>query len=178
MDYFDKLTQSMDYLSNNPKTIFIGQSCVWDGHALFKTMKNVPQDQRIETPVFEDFQMGISNGLAIAGFVPVNIYPRFDFLLLATNQMFNHQDNLLHWSKGKSKAKVITRVCVGTKDPLDPGIQHCQDYTESFKGMSKTINIVSLSKSSMITDEYEKALLRDDGISTVLIEYADLYHKQ
>ena len=168
----------MDYLAADNKTIFIGQSCKWDGHALFKTLKNVPMEQRIETPVFEDFQMGLSTGLAIAGFVPINIYPRFDFLMIATNQLFNHQDNLLYWSNGENKAKIITRVCVGTKDPLDPGIQHCQDYTEAFKAMSKTINVVSLAQKNLILHEYEKALTRGDGISTILVEYADLYHKQ
>jgi hypothetical protein len=92
--------------------------------------------------------------------------------------MFNHQDNLLHWSHGESKAKAITRVCVGTKDPLDPGIQHCQDYTEAFKLMSKSINIVSLKNKDMILMEYRNALERNDGVSTVLVEYADLYHRQ
>ena len=177
MDYFDTLVLAMDNLATNDKTIFIGQSCIWDGHALFKTMKNVPLEKRIETPVFEDFQMGISTGLGLVGYIPINIYPRFDFLLLATNQLFNHQDNINHWRIGDNRFKVITRVCVGTKDPLDPGIQHCQDYSKAFKKMSKTINVVELDSKDKILLEYDLALKRSDNVSTILIEYADLYHK-
>lgn len=177
MDYFETLVEAMDTLSKDDRTIFIGQSVQWDGHALFKTMKNVPMEKRLELPVFEDFQAGMATGLALEGYIPISIYPRFDFLLLATNQLFNHLDNIEYFSHGTLKPKVIIRVCVGTIDPLDPGIQHRQDYTEAFKLMAKTIEVISLDKKELILQAYDKALNREDGRSTILVEYADYYHK-
>ena len=34
--------------------------------------------------------MGISTGLTGNGYIPVSCYPRFDFLILAMNQLINH----------------------------------------------------------------------------------------
>ena len=51
--------------------------------------------------------MGISTGLALNGFIPVSCYPRFDFLILALNQLVNHLDKLDKMSSKQLKAKVI-----------------------------------------------------------------------
>ena len=45
-------------------------------------------------PVAEEMQMGISVGLAIDGFVPISIFPRWNFLLLGMNQLINHFSSL------------------------------------------------------------------------------------
>ena len=54
----------------------------YSGNAIFNTLKEV-DDKKIELPVFEDVQMGISTGLALQGYIPITCYPRFDFLILA-----------------------------------------------------------------------------------------------
>ena len=117
--------------------------------------------------------MGMSIGMGLAGYIPVTLYPRFDFLLLTTNQLFNHLDNLIYF--GGLRSRVIIRVCVGTDAPLDPGNQHKQDYTAPFRSMAKEIDIVSLTKAAEVMPAYTEALTRADGKSTVLIEYAKLY---
>ena len=38
--------------------------------------------------------MGMTIGLLMAGKIPVSIYPRWNFLLLAINQLVNHLDKL------------------------------------------------------------------------------------
>lgn len=178
-DYFGELIKSMNWISSQENVKFLGQSVVWDGHALFKTMLDVPLEMRLETPVFEDFQMGISIGLALKGFIPVNIYPRMDFLIIATNQLINHLVNIRIVSDGKYKPRVITRVCVGTIHPLHPGPQHCQDHTDALKLLCRDeIDVVKLTTKEMILDEYKKAYLRTDFKPTILVEYADLYHKE
>ena len=40
--------------------------------------------------------------------------------------------------------------------------------------MTKNINIVELIRPTDIVSEYERALNRDDGVSTILVEYGDL----
>ncbi|MFA5394979.1 MAG: hypothetical protein WC346_03065 [Methanogenium sp.] len=174
MKYFDELVRAMDMLSSNPKTIFIGQSVVWDGHALFKTLKNVPLGKRLEMPVAEDMQMGFSTGLALEGFIPISIFPRWDFLILAMNQMVNHLDKVP--LLGSMTPKVIIRTSVGSKKPLDPGLQHCQDYTEAIKKMVKTLDVIDLIEPEQIYPSYEKALTRLDRSSTLLVEHMDFYN--
>lgn len=176
-EYYNKLVEAMTWLNERSNSLFIGQSILWDGHFGFKTMVNVSQEKRIETPVSEDFQMGQSIGLALEGFVPLTFYPRFDFLLLATNQLFNHLDNFKHWTNNEWVPKVIIRVAVGGTYPMNPGVQHQQDYTEAFKLMAKEINIVTLTSADMIVDEYKKAYNSDT--SAILVEYSDMYrHKE
>ena len=53
--------------------------------------------------------MGISTGLALSGYVPVTCYPRFDFLLLAMNQLVNHLDKIRVMSNNEFQPKVIIR---------------------------------------------------------------------
>ena len=179
MDYFDELIRTMEWLGKQDRVRFIGQSVVWDGHALFKSMEDVPDDRRLELPVFEDFQMGMSIGLALEGFVPINIYPRCDFLIIAANQITNHLANLRLVSDGKYKARVITRVSVGSVSPIHPGPQHCQDHSEAIALLCRNeIEVVQLKNKNDIFISYQHALTRKDYKPTILIEFADLYHKE
>jgi pyruvate/2-oxoglutarate/acetoin dehydrogenase E1 component len=176
-DYFDELNTAMEWMGQQDKVRFIGQSVEWDGHALFKSMVKVPMDKRLELPVFEDFQMGMSIGLALEGWIPVNIYPRADFLIIATNQLLNHLTNVRIVTEGKLRPRVITRVTVGATSPIHPGPQHCQDYTEALKLMTRgEIEIVELRAKEQILPEYQRAVTREDAKPTILVEYGDLYH--
>ena len=97
MKYADELTKAMDFLAKDPKTIFLGQAVEYPGTAMSNTLKNVPKKKLIEIPVAEEMQLGISNGLALNNFIPISIFPRWNFLLLATNQLINHLDlSLIH----------------------------------------------------------------------------------
>jgi hypothetical protein len=42
--------------------------------------------------------------------------------------------------------------------------------------MCKNINVVRLESAEMIFDEYKKAYERDDGTSSLLIEWSDRYY--
>ena len=103
---------------------------------MFNTLVGI-SDKKIELPVFEEVQMGMSIGLAMEGYLPVTCYPRFEFLLLAMNQLINHLDKIRTMSNGEFKLKVIVRTAIGAKKPLDGGPQHTQDYTSSLKNVKK-----------------------------------------
>ena len=75
----------MKWLADKPDTVFMGQAVKYPGTAMFNTLDGVPEDKRIELPVAEDMQMGMATGMAIAGMVPITIYPRWNFLLLAAH---------------------------------------------------------------------------------------------
>ena len=106
----------MKSISNNKKSIFIGQSVSYPGNLIYKSLLKVPKSKKFEVPVFEDNQMGISTGLALAGYLPITTYPRFDFFILSMNQLVNHLDKIEIISKGNFKPKVIVRVLVGSKN--------------------------------------------------------------
>jgi len=70
---------------------------------------------------------------------------------------------------------VIIRTSIGSIRPLHPQDQHTGDYTQAFKNMCSTIDIVRLDEPEDIFPAYEKALSRTDGKSTILVEWGDYY---
>ena len=178
MKYIDELINSMEWLGKQNNTIFLGQSVKYSGNAIFNTLKTVPDEKKIETPVFEDLQMGLSMGMALEGFVPITCYPRFDFLILACNQLINHLDKIRYMSNNKMQPRVIIRTSIGSKNPLDGGVQHTQDYTEVFKKMCTEIDVVMLDDPKDIFPKFNNAYERKDSKSTLLIEHGDYYNEK
>ena len=175
MKYFDEIKSSMEWLARDPRTVFTGQAVEVPGTAMSNTVKDIPIARRIEIPVAEELQMGMSIGLALQGQVPVSIYPRWNFLLLAANQLVNHLDKLGVMSNGGYQPRVIIRTSIGSQRPLHPQFQHIGDFTESLRLMCTTVEVVRLDEPRQIFPAYERALLRDDGRSTLLVEWGDYY---
>jgi pyruvate/2-oxoglutarate/acetoin dehydrogenase E1 component len=178
MKYFDELKRSMDFLALDPRTVFIGQAVAVAGTTMTNTLKDVPPDRLIELPVAEEMQMGMTTGMALTGLVPVSIFPRWNFVLYAMNQLVNHLDKVQVMSNGGYKAKAIVRTGIGSQRPLHPQYQHVGDFTEAIQSMCTTIEVIRLEEPSEIFPAYEKALLRDDGRSTILVEYGDFYNEK
>jgi pyruvate/2-oxoglutarate/acetoin dehydrogenase E1 component len=172
----DEITRSMDYLASYDNTVFLGQAVAVAGTAMRNTLLNIKEEKLIELPVEEEFQLGLSIGLSLNRRVPICIFPRWNFLLLATNQIVNHLDKLKELTQTQDPGKVIIRTGIGSENPLHPGPQHTGDFTEAFKLMCPHINVVRLDSAEMIFDEYKKAYERDDGTSSLLIEWSDRYN--
>mgnify|MGYP001197958968 FL=1 len=178
MGYKDELVRSMEWLAEKDNTIFIGQSVKYSGNAIFNTLKTVKDNKKIELPVFEELQMGLSTGLALEGYVPISCYPRFDFLILACNQLVNHLDKIDFMSKGMMKPRVIIRTSIGAKKPLDGGTQHTQDHTKAFQNLLTDVNVVLLNEPDEIFPAFELAYKREDSKSTLIIEWGDYYNEK
>lgn len=173
MSYRDEVVKAMDMLATDKRVIFLGQSIRYPGHIMYGTLGNIPKPRKIELPVFEETQMGICTGLALEGYIPVSIFPRMDFLIIAMNQLVNHLDKIEEMSGGQFKPKVIIRTMVGSTKPLNPGPQHCQDHTEALTRLLTNVAVHKLNSAKYILPAYEKALNSDR--SSILIEMADLY---
>lgn len=178
MKYAEELTKAMTFLATNPQVLFLGQAVSVPGTGMFNTLKNIDPTRRVELPVDEELQMGMCNGLALAGYIPVSIFPRWNFLLLAVNQIVNHLDKIQEMSGGGFRPKVIIRTSIGSERPLHPGIQHVGDFTEAFRLMCKHIEVVRLDEADEIVPAYQRALERTDGVSTLLVEYGDYYNEK
>jgi len=180
MNYKSEMLRAMQLLAENDKTIFLGQSIKFPGTMMYSTLKNVPDSKKIEMPVAEELQMGMSIGLSLQGFIPVSIFPRFDFMLRCMDSLINHLDKIESLSEGEFRPKVIIRTSVGATKPLNPGLQHCQDYTEALEKMCTNIQIVQLLEPCDVFRFY-KAALNDAFIrnkSTILVEYGELYDNE
>ena len=171
--YNQKLKETMNWLSTLPDTIFLGQAVCYAGTGCYESLTEVPDNKKMEFPVAENFQIGVSTGMALNGIVPVSVVPRWNFLLAATDQIVNHLDKMKLMSDGKCSPKVIIRVAVGSETPIDPQDQHKGNFAEAFRLMCKTIDIVELHKVDDIMPAYQKAYNREDGISTILVEFPD-----
>ena len=178
MKYFDELKRSMNYLSEHEKVIFIGQAVEYAGTAMTNTLADVPEEKKREMPVTEEMQMGITTGLALDGWIPVSIYPRWNFLLLAVNQLVNHLDRLPRISDNSYTTKVIIRTGIGSEKPLHPQHQHVGDFTDAFRLIFQNIDIIKLEEPEDIFPAYKHALERIDGRQTLIVEYGDYYNEK
>lgn len=178
MKYFNELKRAMDWLSEKPETLFLGQAVEVAGTAITNTLKDVEKQKLLEVPVAEDFQLGFSIGLALDGVIPISIYPRWNFLLLATNQLVNHLDKISLYSHGEFSPKVIIRTAIGSERPLNPQIQHVGDYTDAFRLMLKNTEIIRLEEPEQVFEAYQLAYERQDNKPTILVEYGDYYNEK
>ena len=129
--YKDSLTEAMTFIANQENTIFIGQQIVYAGNPMSTTLGGVPKEKMIELPVFEETQMGMTLGIAMTGKTVITFYPRWDFIISATNQLVNHVDKY-ELMTGK-KANILIRLGKGSDKPLDPGHQHKGNYLNEFR---------------------------------------------
>ena len=178
MKYFDELKKSMEWLGEQDDTFFIGQAVEVPGTAMFNTVKDINPIKRLEVPVFEDTQMGMSIGMALTGQRIISIFPRWNFLLCATNQLVSHLDKFPTITEGKVNPNLIIRTSVGSQRPLFPGHQHIGNMSEAYRKMLSNVEIIELEEPEDIFVAYKKAYERDDGKSTLLVEFGDFYNEK
>jgi len=130
ISYKDAMIQSMTELGERG-AIFIGYN-VFYGNAI-GTLKNVPDDQKLETPVAENLMAGLAIGMSFEGFIPVLYYERHDFMLVAADAIVNHIDKIERISHGEFKCPVIIRAVTADAGPFYSGITHSQDFTNVFR---------------------------------------------
>ncbi len=178
MKYFDELKRSMEWLAEREDTYFIGQAVEVPGTAMFNTLKDIDIKKRLEVPVFEDTQLGMSIGLSLTGKRVISIFPRWNFLICATNQLVSHLDKLPIISDGKVSPSIIIRTSVGSERPLFPGHQHIGNMSDAYRKMLSTVEIIELKEPYEIFESYQKAYERKDGKSTLLVEFGDFYNEK
>jgi len=174
LSYKNELQRATDLLGEE-SYLFVGQNMQFGGTSMYHMVKHLPKEQRIELPVFEDIQMGMSIGLSLQGIKVCSVFARMDFLILAINQIVNHADRVNLMSGGQFKLKgLIIRSAIGSTNPLMSGEQHSGDYCEGIQKMCKEIEVIKLENAEQIYPAYERATKSD--IPTILIELPDLYN--
>jgi pyruvate/2-oxoglutarate/acetoin dehydrogenase E1 component len=174
MMYKDSLTNMMTKLGEMDNTVFLGQQILFPGNPMSGTLINVPKEKMIELPVMEDSQMGMSLGMAMTGKFVITFYPRWDFLICATNQLVNHVDKIELMSNGQWKPNIIIRVGKGSEIPLNPGPQHRNNYIDEFQSITKTIKFFDCLTVDDIENAYNHAI--NEGGITLINEYPEKYN--
>lgn len=179
MKYFDQIKESMKWLGEQDKTIFIGQAVEVPGTAMFNTINNSVDVKKLhELPVAEEMQMGMTLGLSLVGKVPISIYPRWNFLLCAMNQLVNHIDKFPLMAPNWIKENIIIRTSIGSERPLFPQHQHIGDFTYSISEMTPNIIIKKLKEPHEILSSYQEAYKAKKGSVYILVEYGDYYNEK
>lgn len=174
MLYREALNRAMLALARDERVIFMGQAVGVAGTFMTDTFAGIGRDRLLELPVAEEMQMGMAIGMAMRGMIPVCVYPRWNFLLLACNQLVNHLDKfplISDW-----RPHVIVRVAVGPTRPIHPQAQHVGDFTLAFQGMLQTVVVKTLSSVRSVESAYAGAMAR--GGATMLVEYGDRYGEE
>jgi len=178
MKYFDELKRSMEWLAEKEDTLFLGQAVEYPGTALTNTIANVDKSKLLEMPVNEEMQMGMTLGMALNGSVPVSFFPRWNFLILAANQLVNHIDKINIMSDGGYKPKIIIRTAIGSQRPLHSQHQHISDFTAGFKALCDYVDIIRLEEPHQVFNAYKYAYERTDNRPTLLVEWGDFYSEK
>ena len=130
MKFKDAVTQGMTELGDEG-AIFIGYSLL-PGDAM-GTLKNVPDNQKIETPVAENLMVGLAIGMSFEGFKPVVYFERHDFMLVAADAIGNHIDKIERISHGEFKVPVVLKTVVDDGVLFYSGPTHSQNFTKVFR---------------------------------------------
>lgn len=141
MTYKEKLHQAMVKLAGDERVVFIGQGLL-EEDPFYGTLSGIPKTKMLEMPCAEILSTGVAIGLALTGWVPVLLFQRMDFMLLATDQIINHAAMFPKLSGGRIKVPMIIRACIGSIDPkFEVGIQHNKDFQELFRPYMKVIPV-------------------------------------
>lgn len=170
--YHQAVCQEMKKFAQSADVIFIGQQVAAED--FYGTLAGIPMEKRIEMPVAEELQMGMSIGMSLKGLLPVSIYQRMDFLPRACDQLVNHLDLIREISSGKFNPKVIVRTTVGVTRPLDVGLQHNKNLIEGFRKLLRNIKVIDPKTPEEVCRAYQSA--RECNGSTIIVEYQDLYN--
>lgn len=128
--YKKTIEDAMNNIAEN-NGIFIGYN-VKNGNAM-GSLKNVPDSQKIETPVAENLMVGLAIGMSFEGYRPVVYFERHDFMLVAMDAIGNHLNHIERMSHGEYKCPVILKTVVADSGPFYSGPTHSQDFTTTIR---------------------------------------------
>jgi len=113
LDYGAALNEAFtQLLEADPRMIIIGQGLYspwYVGSSMVELEKKFGSDRVIDCPVSENGTTGIAVGTALAGAPTVMVHPRLDFMLLATDQIFNQAAKWHYMFDGKANVPLVVR---------------------------------------------------------------------
>ena len=103
-------------------------------------MDKVPLDKCIEMPVAENLIASSAIGLAIRGYIPVVVFQRIDFILIAADSIINHACLLPKMTGMKLPILFIT-IKGDPEGKFYAGMQHTKDFGYVFEPHMTVIHV-------------------------------------
>lgn len=156
MTYFEAVKSSMEVLAEDWFTIFIGYNVKYS--SAYGSLKNVSEDQKLETPLAENLMAGLAMGMSLEGYRPVLFFERHDFILNAIDAIVNTMDIIHVISDGEYNMPVIIKAVVGSVKPFYAGLTHTNDLSKSIRSMVSFPVYTPITARQVLT-VYKKAVI-------------------
>jgi len=168
---YQALRKSME---QNGRVVCLGEDIEGPYGGAFKVTKDLsllfPGRVR-NTPISEAAIVGISNGLAMGGLLPVCEIMFGDFLTLAMDQIINHAAKFRYMYNGQVSMPVVVRTPMGGKRGY--GATHSQSLEKHFLGIPDT-TVLAIHHRFDPSEVYERLLRTVEG-PVLVIENKLLY---
>jgi len=161
-------------MERNDNIILIGEDIEGPYGGAFKVTKNLIQEfpGRVRnTPISESALVGLGNGLALNGLLPVCEVMFGDFLGLAFDQLLNHASKFRYMYNDQVRVPLVVRTPMGGKRGYGP--THSQSIEKHFMGLPGTRMLALHSRfdPGLVYDEVFVSIDRP----TIIIENKLLY---
>jgi 2-oxoisovalerate dehydrogenase E1 component len=126
-------------LQRDSRIILLGEDIEGPYGGAFKVTKNLSAEfpgRVLNTPISEGAIVGLGNGLALAGLIPVCEIMFGDFLTLVADQFINHAAKFRYMYNDQVRVPLIVRTPVGGKRGY--GATHSQSLEKHFLGLPDT----------------------------------------
>ena len=128
VNYGKALLEGFEYLLSNHADVFVIGQGLWSpwyvGSSMTDLDKKFGKDRVIDTPVSELACTGAAVGASLAGYKPIVVHPRIDFMLLAVDQIVSQAAKWHHMLGGSATASVTIRGIINRGG--EQGAQHSQ----------------------------------------------------
>ena len=161
-------------MNENEKVLFFGEDILDPYGGAFKVAKGLSTKfpERVYTsPISEAAIMGVANGLALRGYVPVVEIMFADFITLAYDQILNHLSKFSSMYNGKVSPHLVVRTPVGGYRGYGP--THSQSLEKFLIGIPN-INVVYPSHIHPLKNLLKKAINHYD-VPIIFLENKLLY---
>ena len=161
-------------MNENEKVLFFGEDILDPYGGAFKVAKGLSTKfpERVYTsPISEAAIMGVANGLALRGYVPVVEIMFADFITLAYDQILNHLSKFRSMYNGKVSPHLVVRTPVGGYRGYGP--THSQSLEKFLIGIPN-INVVYPSHIHPLKNLLKKAINHYD-VPIIFLENKLLY---
>jgi 2-oxoisovalerate dehydrogenase E1 component len=126
-------------MKRDPRIVMLGEDIESPYGGAFKVTKDLSDEfpGRVRnTPISEASIVGVGNGLALAGLLPVCEIMFGDFLTLAADQLVNHSSKFRYMYNDQVRVPLIVRTPMGGRRGYGP--THSQSLEKHFLGLPNT----------------------------------------
>jgi len=170
LKYLDAVKQSMEVLAKECNAIFIGYNVKFG--SAYGALKDIPESQRLETPLAENLMAGLAMGMSLEGFRPVLFFERHEFVLNAIDAIVNTLDIIECISDGQFTMPVIIKAVAGGVKPFYAGLTHTRNMTDIFKAIV-TFPVYAPMTPEEVVKTYE--IVKNARTPIMVSERKDLY---